>query len=263
MKPLLFKAPTSSISPSFWQELYEKKLNVYKLDDTARPIQSKLTRDSCLLFDNNSFLSNDNNNDNDIIYHGDLINVNTKTEFQDIDKRNLIDKIGNKLLELMKNGDAISDPSLLLHFVFLSYADLKEYSFLYWLMMPAIVPNNHPFTLINTTEKPDNMLLNSIYQYLISSRSFPQHVFVILKDSFEVVSLKDGFSRINDENSIVVVIDMEHDKSSYGWLLRNVIIILLLLLSPLTLLSLLGTCSFISSWLNECFYHYPSKSQNE
>ena len=221
---LSFTAPSSVIQPSFWEEFYDKKLNIYKLNDSPISINGKLTSDG-LLLTKESFLI-DNNVIDDSIYEakGELINVNTKAQFQDMDKSELINNLGNKLIEYMKNGEAINDPSLLLQFAFLSYADLKSYSFLYWLCMPAIVPSS-PFSLVSQI-KPDNNYLATIYEKITKSiNPLLQHVFVLVTNTLELLTLKDGFDRINDEETIIVTLDLGNDKS-FSWSLRNLLALL-------------------------------------
>jgi hypothetical protein len=41
--PLLFTPPCSNFDPSFWEELYHRKLNIYRLDSTAVPINATFT----------------------------------------------------------------------------------------------------------------------------------------------------------------------------------------------------------------------------
>jgi len=147
----------------------------------------------------------------------------TQSQFQDIDKKNFIDNLGKKLIESMKNGLAISNPSVLLHFSFLSYADLKSYSFLYWLCMPAIVPS-FPFSLLHSPIKPQRNFLFAIYEKMTNLNPF-QHVFVLVKTTLEVLTLKDGWNIINDDKTIIVTLDLGND-NAYSWSLRNLLALL-------------------------------------
>jgi hypothetical protein len=55
---LTFFPPQSSIDPSFWEELYSKKVNVYKLDETEKEITSfHHLLEGWVALDNRSFTS--------------------------------------------------------------------------------------------------------------------------------------------------------------------------------------------------------------
>jgi ubiquitin-like modifier-activating enzyme ATG7 len=46
-------------------------------------------------------------------------------------------------------------------------------------------------------------------------------------ESLEILNLKEGLIRItNDENGVVVVVDMDNDKYTYSWHLRNILALL-------------------------------------
>lgn len=242
---LSFLPPISTIQPTFWEELYDRKLNYYKLDEQSRQIQSFYTKDGWLFskesfvidnvsdnsnnYNNNNDMNNNNNgNNNRFISKGNLSNLNTKTQFQEIDKKLLIDELGKNLIDSMINGEAVRDPSILLKFKVLSFADLKTYSFTYWVCIPAIVPLK-PFTFINAPIKVKELsigsgLLQSIYKSVTLSM-YSQHIFVIMKDTNEILFLKDAWTRINDPNTVIIIIDMGDD-NNYGWSLRNLLALL-------------------------------------
>uniref|UniRef100_A0A1X7TLK8 Ubiquitin-like modifier-activating enzyme Atg7 N-terminal domain-containing protein n=1 Tax=Amphimedon queenslandica TaxID=400682 RepID=A0A1X7TLK8_AMPQE len=60
---------------------------------------------------------------------GLLRNMNTIASFNNIDKE-LLDTCGRLILESIKNGDCLKNPSLLTSFLLLTYADLKKYCFI-------------------------------------------------------------------------------------------------------------------------------------
>uniref|UniRef100_A0A1X7TZR1 Ubiquitin-like modifier-activating enzyme Atg7 N-terminal domain-containing protein n=1 Tax=Amphimedon queenslandica TaxID=400682 RepID=A0A1X7TZR1_AMPQE len=54
--------------------------------------------------------------------------MNTIASFNNIEKKELLDTCGCLILESIKNGDCLKNPSFLL----LTYAHLKKYHFNYW-----------------------------------------------------------------------------------------------------------------------------------
>lgn len=86
MSNILFQAPSSFFDPSFWEELYKRKLHVYKLESSAQPI---LTFSSASNGKNNEsfeFAHNSFENVNDSLKRchsgGSLLNVNTVEVFE-------------------------------------------------------------------------------------------------------------------------------------------------------------------------------------
>jgi hypothetical protein len=43
MNRALFQAPQSAFDPSFWEKLYDQKLNVLKLDSSAQELSASIT----------------------------------------------------------------------------------------------------------------------------------------------------------------------------------------------------------------------------
>lgn len=69
---------------------------------------------------------------------GHITNFNTIEDFKRLDKAQFLKKAGSRLQELMENGDAIEDPSLLSSFEIICFADLKKFKFFYWFAFPSI-----------------------------------------------------------------------------------------------------------------------------
>jgi ubiquitin-like modifier-activating enzyme ATG7 len=67
-------------------------------------------------------------------------------------------------LEDICSGRAEEDPSVLLRFLVISYADLKKWGFFYWCAFPALVLDP-PATLLNL--KPASEAFNSDEVFLI------------------------------------------------------------------------------------------------
>lgn len=79
---LLYQAPASSFSPSFWEELYRLKLNVLKLDDSEQPLRCLLLcsdgrRPESVQFSAESHHAGDASSTMGCTHGGVVINVNT------------------------------------------------------------------------------------------------------------------------------------------------------------------------------------------
>ena len=60
MESLKFIAPSSFIGPKFWEELYKRKMNEYKLDDSEKEIKSFYSlQEGIVRFEPSSFSAND------------------------------------------------------------------------------------------------------------------------------------------------------------------------------------------------------------
>ena len=146
-QPLKFGPPQTFVEPSFWEELYQRKLNVYKLSAENESLNVCYTcsdgqRSEAFLLDRGSF---DGSNDYDhgsgkIRVQGTLTNVNTVEEFKNFDKKKLLDDCAAEIWRHILTLEAVRDPTLLQRFVLLTFADLKSYRFTYWFATPALLP---------------------------------------------------------------------------------------------------------------------------
>jgi hypothetical protein len=79
---ILFQAPASFFNPSFWEELYNLKLNLYKLDAPQIQINCSYSASDgkssqSLEFDKDSFSTMADSTNHTKISSGKLLNVNT------------------------------------------------------------------------------------------------------------------------------------------------------------------------------------------
>jgi capsular polysaccharide biosynthesis protein len=78
MNRALFQAPQSAFDPSFWEKLYDQKLNVLKLDSSAQQLSASITcsagqRNQAIEFTAQSHAPSDSKGN----VSGFLYNVNT------------------------------------------------------------------------------------------------------------------------------------------------------------------------------------------
>lgn len=228
MSQLLFTPPSSAFEPTFWESLYHKKLNVYRLDSSPVPIQAELLpadsrEHGCMRFSGDSF---DGTPNFQPVVNGKLINLNKIEEFQVFDKKQLIIQEGQRILGSMAKGDAIRNPSLLNQFALLSFADLKSYKFVFWFANPALslkdgITVQSPFSSLRghgVSESTENdEFLRCAYNFMEACTKNGEDiplVFAIRDKSVHLDSISDdpstrpipefGFSEdevVTDENS--------------------------------------------------------------
>lgn len=138
---ILFTPPTSAFEPTFWEALYHKKLNVYRLDTspvdiTANFIPAGNREKGSIKFTGASF--DGNATDHIVKVQGKLINVNKIEEFSALDKKKLIVEEAETILCAIVNGQAIENPRLLNQFALITFADLKTYKFVFWFAQPTL-----------------------------------------------------------------------------------------------------------------------------
>lgn len=143
MEPLKYIPGQTFVESSFFSRLSDLKLNEYKLDTSTRQIKGFATRPlrltkhnsiPTLTLDFESFSSYQENEANNMIIQGHLLNVNTIEEFKNINKTELLASWGKELLNHIKKGnlERFND------FYILSYCDLKKYKFYYWVARPSL-----------------------------------------------------------------------------------------------------------------------------
>lgn len=138
--PLSYSPIQSFFDSSFFTALATKKLNEYKLDSSAKPINAfmaspkllnKFNDQPVLNFDYSSF-ELQSSDDKTHRINGVLYEVNTIEEFKNFNKLDSLREWGNQLRQEMKHG--VFEPK----FYLLNYSDLKKYRFYYWLAFPVL-----------------------------------------------------------------------------------------------------------------------------
>lgn len=147
---LQFTSFSTKIDPIFWLKLSQKKLNEQKLNTDLIPIVGNLQfYQECIInLDENSFLTNPDVNVNSNKFGqipGFIKNVNTKEEFKEMNKNQLLKEISLKLLENLNKG-------IFHYFLIFTFADLKKYQFWFYTALPILLPEN-PFLIENQLDE--------------------------------------------------------------------------------------------------------------
>lgn len=242
-KTLQFSPPQSSFNPSFWETLYERKLNIYKLANPSIEVSPQYEISSngspgSISFSANSF--GESSSLKSLLTK--LILTDSLEEFTAFDKRALLEKISAEGLAVMITGEAIERPELLQRFALLVFADLKSYKFFYWFCHAAITfPQIAPFhcrqfgpiserdSRVASSPFKSHRFLSKMYSYMTSTLDFSL-IFAARYDSdsdtFATTTLSEAWQERYEENTCLVLLDLSPSPSSLGWAARNLLTLL-------------------------------------
>eukprot|EP00212_Chloropicon_laureae_P008303 CAMPEP_0197495132 /NCGR_PEP_ID=MMETSP1311-20131121/34575_1 /TAXON_ID=464262 /ORGANISM="Genus nov. species nov., Strain RCC856" /LENGTH=168 /DNA_ID=CAMNT_0043040599 /DNA_START=19 /DNA_END=522 /DNA_ORIENTATION=- len=140
---LRFLELPSAPDVSFWARLAELKLNEYKLSEAPIPavghyranvhdgLASPLTL-TAASFD----LATEY--DNQVKVEGQVVLLNTLESMKTFDRKRAAAAEAHKVAGDALSGRGEEDPARLNRFLVLCFADLKQYTFYYWVCVPAI-----------------------------------------------------------------------------------------------------------------------------
>jgi hypothetical protein len=251
---LSFYPPSCAIDPGFWEELYQRKVNVYKLDDSAQRICAVLTSEGDLGLSTESFGFSDQpeTHTQPFCAQGSIQNFNTIEAFKELNKKAYLQSKAAILyhhmldpIEVTPEGHSITAairfPHLLHSFVLIMFADLKAYKYTYWFGMPTFVPPV-PTIVSEVGGLPiGNEKIISLYRSLPSIHGFTclsKRVFGLKRcdgsSDWEILSLEEVWPRRYDvENVVLVIVDncmgeatSASNPYKHGWYLRNLIALL-------------------------------------
>lgn len=141
---LKFAPFSSAVDTGFWWKLSQKKLEVYKLDDTPVSIHGFYSNGDPPKFpgrlnvDYTAFDDPWKAFPRSLPCLGTLHIKNTIEDFKECDKKALLDNAAEIIWSAIVSGNAINRPSLLNRFLLLTYVDMKKYCFHYWFAFPAL-----------------------------------------------------------------------------------------------------------------------------
>ncbi|KAI1081201.1 E1-like protein-activating [Whalleya microplaca] len=261
MAALKFAPFQSEIELPFYSALFALKLEHDKLSDSARPViglygprPGTAPDDSVRMQVLASALTSKHVPQNGIRAEGIIRNTNTLDAFKQVDKTQMIHNAARQIWDAIKDGTIYSVPSLLSHYIILSYADLKKYRMTYWFGFPTLhsdpqwkrVGDIGHFTSEESTALVDRV---GTWRYTVDPR---EHGFFLAKKirhrrtpstqspletptedigyRWEVGSLRDfenGFFRgVPQDDKYVAFADPSTYKEHPAWPLRNLLILI-------------------------------------
>ncbi|KAG0006048.1 Autophagy protein 7 [Entomortierella chlamydospora] len=250
---LQFHPWASAVEAPFWQVLTQRKMDIFKLDDSLKPIQgyyftgqqaripgtdTTVDMPARLCLGTGAFPDDHNQSNRTPAFTfpapGIVKNTNTIEDFKSIDKTALFKTTVDQIWDDITSGRAVADPSLLNKFLLLTFADLKKFKFFYWFAFPALQSDPawtadamQDITAIWSPAKISN-LNTQIDQYRQTNLPSQSGFFLVKEthDTVAVARLQDwaSFFAGCDESQIIVgFADPSSLDSNPGWPLRNLL----------------------------------------
>ncbi|KAM4651994.1 ubiquitin-like modifier-activating enzyme ATG7 [Discoglossus pictus] len=236
---LQFVPFTSALDAGFWHELTQKKLNVYRLDETPKDIKGyyyngdPVGLPTRLTLEFSAFDVHAPTPARCCPAMGSLYNTNTMESFKSCDKKALLDKAADEIWDSIQSGAALDDPVLLNKFILLTFADLKKYRFYYWFCFPALCLAEgiqlvqQPLSLGERFSNDQVQDFQRAYDDLCQKEgSTPQPYFLVhyTENTVSMASLKTFYDFYKDSKKITLGLYDPCTLSQYpGWPLRNLL----------------------------------------
>ncbi|KAF9173583.1 Autophagy protein 7 [Mortierella sp. AD011] len=250
---LQFHPWASAVEAPFWQVLTQRKMDIFKLDDSLKSIQgyyftgqqaripgtdTTVDMPARLCLGTGAFPDDHNQSNRTPAFTfpapGIVKNTNTIEDFKSIDKTALFKTTVDQIWGDITSGRAVTDPSLLNKFLLLTFADLKKFKFFYWFAFPALQSDPawtadamQDITAIWSPAKISNLNIQ-IDQYRQTNLPSQSGFFLVKEthDTVAVARLQDwaSFFAGCDESQIIVgFADPSSLDSNPGWPLRNLL----------------------------------------
>lgn len=97
-----------------------------------------------------------------------------------------------KLWNNIKNGSFLEDPSILVRFLLITFADLKQHKFFYWFCFPAISPTS-PFKLVKVVSAAQVLSEEAVQKinHALTQNPLPFFLVTLHSESVDVLPLKE------------------------------------------------------------------------
>ncbi|KAK9468681.1 hypothetical protein V1512DRAFT_257656 [Lipomyces arxii] len=226
----------SFVDLSFFQALSTKKLNDFKLDQSEKLVTGLYSIPVALSSGSNNLVSLNGDSfefkistvaSNEYISNGVLLNFNTIDDFRNLDKGKLIQQQGQKLWNLIVNGEIELTPSKLSSFYLITFSDLKKFKFYYWFAFPAIHSdwNLDSEFLVSRVSEDEGLILAEIEKWSATVNPSQRGFFLLQKsdDGWKVGKLDQWNDFYGLDNGVVTVGFADPSSSPHhpGWPLRN------------------------------------------
>lgn len=231
--PLKFVQFNSSIHPSFWSELENKKLNSWRLSTEPRVIYGSYEPASLkdlpptLYVSSGSFVKPENVKKKHIAAQGILYLVNTLDEFKQLDKKTILKEASEKILSTCED----TNTTPMYTFVLLVHADVKKHKYIYWFGFPAWVSTSKATT--TTMVEKSRKLTKSEKEVIIKliengkNNAALSPMYILHKD--EILSIQTDDAKIKKMTSKtswealhtkLIFLDPSSSEKNPGWPLR-------------------------------------------
>lgn len=236
---LKFLPLRSFIHNDFWHKYVEIKIDIDRLDDSGRPILGTIALKSETSTVLEVACSSFNAKYQDDSLHGFrckgiLLNHNTLESFKLCDKNLLLKKQALQFYHDLMKQETIQCSADLVHFILLSFADLKTYKFFHWFAFP--VPTELMYKYDADQAIPPSLnenMKDSIAQFLFQ-KPIPNEPFFLyhLTNGIKLLSqyiqhrnIDTNFREENMENLYFCYCDPSNvvNAATVGWHLRQML----------------------------------------
>ena len=166
---------------------------------------------------------------NQIQVEGEVILLNTLEKMKTFDRKSASWASARKIGADILAGDCGRRPSKLNRFLVVCFADLKQYTFYYWVCVPAIKAATPMLSSDSKTCEESSadadVLCKTCFDYSQSAKG--QKPFWIVEEneqgSYECKDLGEWDTCSDLDKVLVAAVDMSYAKDSPGWPLRNLL----------------------------------------
>ncbi|OLL22982.1 Ubiquitin-like modifier-activating enzyme atg7, partial [Neolecta irregularis DAH-3] len=167
----------------------------------------------------------------DCIAIGTIKNFNTIEAFKSVDKAEFLDDAGDEVLQNIDDGTSLADPSTLVYFKLLTFADLKKYVYYSWIAVPALL-----IEPLWTFDGPDSLEVIppsdlsfrdtvEAWKQTVEQNQWGFFLFKRIRNEWvigKVCELQDKFwSNTAAKDRMIGFVDPSKKESNPGWPLRN------------------------------------------
>lgn len=228
---LKFQPWKSAIDVTFWHALKTRKLDDYKLDVSPKKIRGVygfprvLQPQAFVSLSQEAFKSDlDNERINENCINGSVKLFNTFEDFKQCDFDAFLHNSGQQLIDDIKSGKILENPSLLNSFSMICFADLKKYQFYYWFCFPAVKSIKFHSSTFKQFE-PRNISLPDQIKLFLDSNPTHKSGFLI-SDNNENYEISRLPVKLECQNPVFAFMDPSGLENNPGWPLRNLLLFL-------------------------------------
>lgn len=152
-------------------------------------------------------------------------NTNTLEDFKACDKNAFLQNTACMVWEDIQSGAALAEPSLLVSFSLLCFADLKKYTYTYWAAYPAFQQSWEYTDIEVFDDEKQADLQKNVSTWRNKTDATQWGFFVYHSETHQVVTLAEWES-ISENHRNFAFVDPSSAENSLGWPARNLLTLL-------------------------------------
>ncbi|CCG82529.1 Ubiquitin-like modifier-activating enzyme atg-7 [Taphrina deformans PYCC 5710] len=232
MPSLSFVPFQAHITTEFWQVLSQKKIDEARLSDSDTPASahyyaptSEGSRTSARIDLTQESFNVTSVPTNGCIARGIVHNTNTLEDFQSCDKNEFLRTVASRTWEDIMSGAALEEPSLLVTFALLCFADLKKYTYTYWMAYPAFTMS-WTYGGQQVLDSTFNADLNEAFNHWRTTVDASQWGFFVYHSEVKRVHQLRDWATVPESDRKFCFLDPSTNDSAVTWPARNLLTLL-------------------------------------